>query len=83
LGPTAPLGDQLGGALRDPLDQLLGDVEGKRRHGLLLICVPAIALTVQAETVLHRLHGGLAAKSTISPMLTFSPLWPTLTAWHS
>ncbi len=60
---TAPsLSDQLCGALRDPLDQLLGNVEGQRRHGMLSICVAVIALTVQAAPALHRLPGGLAAK---------------------
>lgn len=72
------LGDQLCGALRDPFDQLLGDVEGQGRHGRLSICVAAIAMTVQAAAVLLRLPADSLIKSTISLTLTFLLFSPTL-----
>lgn len=54
---TPPLSDQLGGALCDPLNQLLGDVEGQSGHKRPSesVCVLPIAFPVHAAGRLHRL----------------------------
>jgi hypothetical protein len=53
---TLSLGDQLGGVLRDPLNQLLGDVEGqsghKRPSGS--VCVLVIAFLSRPRAVCVR-----------------------------